>query len=65
MKKQPLYRIRIQTLAGTAFVSRLPRWDGAWFNDIFAAKVYKSRTWAEKWLAERPCVVGQVEEILS
>lgn len=60
------YRIRIQSLAGTAYVSRLPRWDGAWFDhDISAAKIYKSRTWAEKWLAERPCIVGAIEEIPS
>lgn len=59
---KPKYRIRITTLAGEAFVSRLPRWDGAWFNsDESAAKTWSIKAWADKWLDERPAVTGTVE----
>lgn len=60
--KKLQYRIQVTTLAGQAFVSRLPRWDGAWFDaDAGAAKTWTLKSWADKWLRERPCVTGTVE----
>ena len=47
------------------FMSDKPRWDGAWFSENpVDARIYTSKAWAYKWLADRPHIdYGKVEEV--